>query len=50
VTVAVPGLVARGIRGRDARALLGAVAVGASLLLTATAFVAGAVTAREAGR
>jgi glucosyl-dolichyl phosphate glucuronosyltransferase len=50
VTVAVPGLVARGVRGRDARALLGAVAVGASLLLTATAFVAGAVTAREAGR
>jgi glucosyl-dolichyl phosphate glucuronosyltransferase len=44
---ALPTLVARGVRARDARSLSAAVALGASLLLTGTAFVAGAVAARE---
>jgi glucosyl-dolichyl phosphate glucuronosyltransferase len=44
---ALPTLVARGVRARDARSLGAAVALGASLLLTGTAFVAGAVAARE---
>jgi glucosyl-dolichyl phosphate glucuronosyltransferase len=44
---ALPTLVARGVRARDARALGAAVAVGVSLLLTGSAFVAGAVAARE---
>jgi glucosyl-dolichyl phosphate glucuronosyltransferase len=39
---AVPALLARGIRRRDPTPLAGAVAVAASLLLTAAAFVAGA--------
>jgi GT2 family glycosyltransferase len=50
VVRALPTLVARGVRARDARALGGAVALGASLVLTGTAFVAGAVTAREGER
>jgi GT2 family glycosyltransferase len=44
---ALPTLVARAVRARDARALRAAVAVAVSLLLTGAAFVAGAVAARE---
>ena len=47
---ALPTLVARGVRARDVRALGGAVALGASLVLTGAAFVAGAVAAREGDR
>jgi GT2 family glycosyltransferase len=50
LTRALPTLVARGVRARDARALGGAVALGASLVLTGAAFVAGAVAAREGDR
>ena len=50
LTRALPTLVARGLKARDARALLGAGALVASLLLTGTAFVAGAVMAREGDR
>jgi GT2 family glycosyltransferase len=47
LTRALPTLVARGLRTRDARALGGAVALGVSLVLTGTAFVAGAAAAPE---
>lgn len=47
LTRALPALVARGLRARDARALLGAAALVASLLLTGAAFVAGAAAAPE---
>jgi hypothetical protein len=47
---ALPTLVARGVRARDARALGAAMALGVSLLLTGSAFVAGAVAAREGER
>jgi GT2 family glycosyltransferase len=50
LTRALPALVARGLRTRDARALLGAAALAASLLLTAAAFVAGAAAAPEGDR
>jgi GT2 family glycosyltransferase len=50
VAGALPALIARGVRARDARALLGAVAVAVSLALTGAAFVAGAVAARERGQ
>jgi hypothetical protein len=50
LTRALPALVARGVRARDASELMGAAALVASLLLTGTAFVAGVVAAREGDR
>jgi hypothetical protein len=50
VGTALPGLVVRGVQRRDARALAGAVALLASLLLSALAFVAGAATADDLRR
>ena len=47
---ALPALMARAIRARDSRALGGAVALGASLVLTGAAFVVGALGAREGDR
>lgn len=44
---AVPAMVIRGVRARDARPLVSAAAVGMSLVLTAAAFAAGALAVRE---
>jgi GT2 family glycosyltransferase len=43
VAVAVPGLLAHGVRARDRSSLLGAAALCASVLLTGTAFLIGAL-------